>query len=233
MEEILHQLQETGGIVVEDGEARLRSAEVKVPATIHDIIAARVDRLAEPLKLTLRGASVVGRRFGTSLLSRVIEVPAVAVEGNLKELHAVDFVFPSAREPEPMYSFKHALTQDVVYTGLLERRRRRTMLRSAPGSRSSTPAASTRWSSCSPTTTGRAPRTRRPSTTPCWRPRRRSGAGPTSRPLPSSRPRSRASASMPDTEANRLRRIDAVIKQAEVKFALGRHAEHVEALGAS
>ena len=36
--------------------------------------------------------------------------------------------------------------------------------------------------------------------------------------------------SMPDTDANRLRRIDAVIKQAEVKFALGRHAEHVEAL---
>ena len=37
---------------------------------------------------------------------------------------------------------------------------------------------------------------------------------------------------MPDTEANQLRRIDAVVKQAEVKFALGRHAEHVEALEA-
>ena len=35
---------------------------------------------------------------------------------------------------------------------------------------------------------------------------------------------------MPDTEANRLRRIDAVLKQAEVKFALGRHAEHIAAL---
>src|SRR5262249_12898850 len=37
-------------------------------------------------------------------------------------------------------------------------------------------------------------------------------------------------ASMADTDANRLRRIDAVIKQAEVKFALGRHAERVGAL---
>src|SRR5216117_1841708 len=35
---------------------------------------------------------------------------------------------------------------------------------------------------------------------------------------------------MPDTEANRLRRIDAVVKQAEVKFALGRQAEHIQAL---
>ena len=37
---------------------------------------------------------------------------------------------------------------------------------------------------------------------------------------------------MPDTDANRLRRIDAVVKQAEIKFALGRHAEHVQALEA-
>src|SRR5260370_14809964 len=33
-----------------------------------------------------------------------------------------------------------------------------------------------------------------------------------------------------DTKPNRLRRIDAVIKQAEVKLALGRHAEHIHAL---
>ena len=35
---------------------------------------------------------------------------------------------------------------------------------------------------------------------------------------------------MPDSDANRLRRIDAVVKQAEVKFALGRHAEHIQSL---
>src|SRR2546425_2844703 len=56
VEEILRQLQETRGILVEDGEARLRRPDVTVPATIHDIIAARVDRLAEPLKRTLQGA---------------------------------------------------------------------------------------------------------------------------------------------------------------------------------
>jgi tetratricopeptide (TPR) repeat protein len=35
---------------------------------------------------------------------------------------------------------------------------------------------------------------------------------------------------MPETEPNRLRRIDAVLKQAEVKYALGRYAEHIQAL---
>jgi tetratricopeptide (TPR) repeat protein len=35
---------------------------------------------------------------------------------------------------------------------------------------------------------------------------------------------------MPDTEANRLRRIDAVVKQGELMFALGRHAQQARAL---
>ena len=35
-----------------------------------------------------------------------------------------------------------------------------------------------------------------------------------------------------DTPSNRLRRIDSVVKQAEVKFALGRHVEHFRALEA-
>ena len=107
VEEIIRQLQETSGIVVENGEARLSRPDVKVPATIHDIIASRVDRLAEAQKYTLQGASVVGRRFGVSLLSRILEVSPDEVSGRLQELHGLDFVFPAAEEPELMYSFKH------------------------------------------------------------------------------------------------------------------------------
>src|SRR5262249_27001376 len=124
VEEILRQLIETGGIVLEKGEARLSRSDVTVPATIHDIIAARIDRVADPLKQTLQGAAVVGRRFGVSLVSRILEAGPELVAGHLRELHGLDFVFPSAYEPELMYSFKHALTQDVVYAGVLERRRR-------------------------------------------------------------------------------------------------------------
>src|SRR5262249_18060663 len=115
---------ETGGIALDGGEARLSRADVTVPPTIHDIIAARVDRLADALKQTLQGAAVVGRRFGVSLVSRVLELPSEEIAGNLRDLHGLDFVFPTAHEPELLYSFKHALTQDVVYAGVLERRRR-------------------------------------------------------------------------------------------------------------
>src|SRR5262249_58112020 len=69
VEEILRELQETAVLVVENGDARLRRVGVAIPATIHDIIAARVDRLTDMLKRTLQGAAVGGRRVGVSLLS--------------------------------------------------------------------------------------------------------------------------------------------------------------------
>src|SRR5262249_49632864 len=105
-------------------EARLSRADVTVPATIHDIIAARVDRLADALKQTLQGAAVVGRRFGVTLVSRVLKLDGSEVAEHLRDLHGLGFVFPAAQGPGLLYSFKHALTQDVVYGGVLERRRR-------------------------------------------------------------------------------------------------------------
>ena len=120
-----------------------------------------------------------------------------------------------------MYSFKHALTQDVVYASLLERRRRRYHAAAARGLEELHAEPARRG--------GRAPRlplrqraarTRRPSTTPFSPPRRRSAAGPTPRRSPSSRPPSSASRRCRTPTANRLRRIDAVVKQAEIKFAL-------------
>ena len=124
VEEILRQLQETDGLEVVDGEATLGRGAVTVPATIHDIIAARIDRVADELKRTMQGAAVIGRRFGVSLLSRVLDVPGESITERLRELHQQDFIFPAAEDPELMYSFKHALTQDVVYASVLERRRR-------------------------------------------------------------------------------------------------------------
>ena len=67
---------------------------------------------------------MVGRRFGVSLLSRVLADLGEPMRVQLGELHSLDFIFPGGEGPEPIYSFKHALTQDVVYAGLLERRRR-------------------------------------------------------------------------------------------------------------
>ncbi len=205
-------------------------ASVNVPATIHDIISARVDRLAESLKQTLQPAAVVGRRFAVPLLARVVDSPG-DLENRLGNLHALDFVFPSGL-PSEAYSFKHALTQDVVYANLLERRRRQYHAavgaaleelyaeriddivevlayhfeRAGQGEKAvdyailAAEKAQRRWANTEA--------------------------------LAHFETALRRLASMPDTRENQLRRIDAIVKQAEVKFALGRHAEHIEALEA-
>jgi class 3 adenylate cyclase/tetratricopeptide (TPR) repeat protein len=232
VEEIVKQLQETGGIVVDDGEARLRAADVTVPETIRDIVAARVDRLAESPKQTLQVASVLGRRFGVALASYVRETGRDHVVADLQDLQAVDFVFPSGHEAEPTYSFKHALTQDVVYTSLLERRRRRFHAAAGRGlealyrgrlgevvellayhfERSAEDDQAVDYAILAAEKAQRR-----------WA---------NAEALALFEAALTRLATMPDTEANRLRKIDAVVKQAEIKFALGRHVEHVHALEA-
>jgi class 3 adenylate cyclase/tetratricopeptide (TPR) repeat protein len=230
VEEILHQLLETAGVVIEGGEARLRSGDVKVPATIHDIIAARVDRLADQLKLTLQGGAVIGRRFGTSLVCRVIKTATDEVVGNLQNLHGLDFVFPAASDPELMYSFKHALTQDVVYGGLLERRRRQYHNAAALGLEEMYTGRIDEVVELLAYHFGAGGENEKAVDYAVLAAEKAQRRWAYTEALAFFEDALKRLQSLPDTEANRLRRIDAVVKQGEVKFALGRHAEHVQAL---
>jgi tetratricopeptide (TPR) repeat protein len=232
VEEIVRQLQETEGIVIENGEARLRAADVTVPATIRDIIAARVDRLAESPKRTLQVASVVGRRFGVSLVSHVRESERDAVATDLKDLHAGDFVFPSPSELEPMYSFKHALTQDVVYTSLLERRRRRFHTAAGRGLEELYAGRLDEVVELLAYHYERSGEDEKAVDYAILAAEKAQRRWANTEALALFEGALKRLGSMPGTDANRLRTIDAVVKQAEVKFALGRHAEHIQALEA-
>jgi class 3 adenylate cyclase/tetratricopeptide (TPR) repeat protein len=232
VEELILQLRETNGIVVTHGEARLGSADVKVPATIQDIIAARVDRLEDGLKLALQGAGVIGRRFGVSLLSRVVELAPAETGRRLRELHGFDFVFPSAEDPELMYSFKHALTQDVVYAGLLERRRRQYHRAAGVGLEALYAAHLDDVVELLVYHFGRSGNDDKAVDYGLAAAEKAQRRWANAEALAFFEEVLRRLTSMPDTEANRLRRIDAGVKQAELMFALGRHAEHVQALAA-
>src|SRR5438094_527840 len=232
VEEILHQLLETAGVVIERGEARLRSGDVKLPATIHDIIAARVDRLADQLKLTLQGGAVIGRRFGTSLVSRVIRSAADEVVGNLQNLHGLDFVFPATHDPELMYSFKHALTHDVVYGGLLERRRRQYHSAAALGLEEMYAGRIDEVVELLAYHFGSGGENEKAVDYAIRAAEKAQRRWANTEALAFFEEALKRLSTMPDTEANRLRRIDAVVKQSEIKFALGRHVEHIRALEA-
>jgi class 3 adenylate cyclase/tetratricopeptide (TPR) repeat protein len=94
-----------------------------IPGTIHDVIAARIDRLAEAPKRTLQLASVIGREFTRRLVDRLGEIRE-RTDDLLRELTALELIRERRLFPELAYMFNHALTQDVAYASLLVQRRK-------------------------------------------------------------------------------------------------------------
>ena len=75
VEEVIRMLIDRGAIV-RDGErwvATDKVAEVEIPETLHGLLLARIDRLPQASKRTLRVASVIGRQFGVTILERLLE----------------------------------------------------------------------------------------------------------------------------------------------------------------
>ena len=105
-------------------------AEAGVPATVRGVIAARIDRLDDVRRSVLRHAAVVGREFLCSVVTQVSSDGAV-VASSLTQLQAADLIRLRRNAPELEYMFKHALTQDVAYDGLLRAERRALHARTA------------------------------------------------------------------------------------------------------
>ncbi|MGH7543873.1 MAG: ATP-binding protein, partial [Gemmatimonadota bacterium] len=124
VEEVVRALVDGGRIVRENGGWRAAPGPVDlgVPATIQGIVLSRIDRLAEPLKGVLQRASVIGRVFGSELLSAVAE-DHLDLETALRDLEGADLIYLERVAPEEQYSFRHVFTRDTVYRSLLKARR--------------------------------------------------------------------------------------------------------------
>jgi len=97
-------------------------SEVAVPETIQGVLMARIDRLAEEPRRVLQTASVLGREFSVRLLAAIWEGPGT-LEPHLLDLKRQEFLHERPGTSEPVYAFKHALTQDVAYDSMLTARR--------------------------------------------------------------------------------------------------------------
>jgi predicted ATPase/class 3 adenylate cyclase len=93
-----------------------------IPATLHDSLMARLDRLA-PVKEIAQIGAAIGREFSHALLAAVADRPEAELQTALDQLVASELVFRRGTPPEATYSFKHALVQDVAYQSLLKSRR--------------------------------------------------------------------------------------------------------------
>jgi tetratricopeptide (TPR) repeat protein len=97
---------------------------IQVPATVQVILAARIDRLAPEDKQLLQAAAVIGKDVPFALLTYTCELGEEALRASLARLQAAEFVYEAALFPDLEYTFKHALTHEVAYGGLLGERKR-------------------------------------------------------------------------------------------------------------
>ena len=98
------------------------NAVIEFPATVQDIMRARIDRLEEPVKRTVQTAAVIGREFGLRLLTQLSDM-AAEVEHYLDTLKHQELIYEKRFFPELEYIFKHAVIQDMAYQSLLTQRR--------------------------------------------------------------------------------------------------------------
>ncbi|HEX4743567.1 MAG TPA: adenylate/guanylate cyclase domain-containing protein [Candidatus Limnocylindria bacterium] len=99
------------------------STDVRLPESLHALVASRIDRLEEPARQALQAAAVVGRTFAYRVLRAVAGLDG-QLDRQLSTLQRVDLVRETGREPERRFAFRHALTQEAAYRGILQRRRR-------------------------------------------------------------------------------------------------------------
>jgi tetratricopeptide (TPR) repeat protein len=96
----------------------------QVPATVQAVLAARIDRLPPEEKQLLQSASVIGKDVPFSLLQAITELSEEELRRGLTHLQAAEFLYETSLFPDLEYTFKHALTHEVVYGSLLHERQR-------------------------------------------------------------------------------------------------------------
>ena len=125
LEELVNSLIESETLTRDNGSWKLtRSiAESDIPSSLHGLITGRLDRLDQQTKRILQEASVIGRDFLYEILKRITELEE-RIDGELSHLERLDLIRTRSLQPDIEYMFKHALTQEIVYNGLLKKQRR-------------------------------------------------------------------------------------------------------------
>jgi class 3 adenylate cyclase/predicted ATPase len=125
IEEMVQALFDEGALVRNGVVKVTRSlSQLRLPPTVHGILAARIDRLSAEQKELLQTMAVIGRESLLGLIRNMTAVPEAHLERTLAELRAAEFIYEQSALADTEYIFKHALTQEVAYNSLLIERRK-------------------------------------------------------------------------------------------------------------
>ena len=126
LEELVRTLVESGVLAGEPGAYCLARPfeSTHVPATVQAVLAVRIVRLPPEDKRLLQVAAVIGKDIPYPLLSAIADLPEGELREGLARLQSAEFLYEASLFPELEYTFKHALTHEVAYSGQLAERRR-------------------------------------------------------------------------------------------------------------
>jgi tetratricopeptide (TPR) repeat protein len=116
---------------MEAGAAGPRSssdAPIAIPASLNELLLARLDVLDHASREVLQMAAVLGRSFDRALIRRAAQLADKTLADTLDRLVDLGFLVSWEEvhehgEPTRMYSFKHALIQAAAYHSLVRSRR--------------------------------------------------------------------------------------------------------------
>ena len=141
-------VERTGGVplfveeltraVLESGDAKLPGA--RFPATLHDSLMARLDRLG-PAKEVIQVGAVIGSEFSYELLRAVHPIAEEDLQAALRKLADAELLYVRGIAPDATYQFKHALIRDAAYEALLKSRRKELHLNRRAHHRRAVPGA--------------------------------------------------------------------------------------------
>jgi predicted ATPase len=124
-------VEELTKMVLESGLVKEREAcfeltdplpPLAIPATLHDSLMARLDRM-ETAKQVVQLGAVVGREFAYELIQAVSPVDEATLQQALSRLVEAELLYQRGLPPQARYIFKHALIQQEAYQSMLRRTR--------------------------------------------------------------------------------------------------------------
>jgi class 3 adenylate cyclase/predicted ATPase len=121
IEETVQALAQSGALrgSLGDYAAVSEITDLRVPATIQSVIAARIDRLAANERWLLQNAAIIGRDVSLKILASIAGLDEEAAAAGVDKLQGAGFLYESQLFPVQIFTFKHALVQKVAYDSLV------------------------------------------------------------------------------------------------------------------
>lgn len=129
LEQILEYFTESGLLTQTDEKWTIKDENVKLSNSINAILTARIDRLSEQVRETVKAAAVIGREFDIPILSEVMRAQGLFPDRHTDSVAMLKEEVKSAEQVqiwmamnELRYIFRHSLLREAVYSMQLRTR---------------------------------------------------------------------------------------------------------------